>query len=404
MFGDFCVEIGVANIRVYEERELAGQQETVKERAGLEERRGRLNTQLEFEMSRDTLKSFKRWQQEMADNERELAVLREDEDALVKDIAKVEAGIEAKRASTEKFRAVSADMAEEIDEMKKKLSGRNKEINDLRKKINSVEAKLLDRKLERHAVLKNAKLELIELPMLRGTMDDISDEEHVVTGTQGGGATQSATAEVSIGGTQAHTESLNTVSTGDQADMFEKEARIKINYKKLETDYLNLEGSDEIDRTENKILARINELREMLNHFAAPSMRVDEKLDTVTEMWERTTDEFDRARQTAKKARNAFLKIKEERYKRFMKCFEHINSRIDDIYKALCMNQGAQASLVLENAEEPYTEGKRTTDSVEALWSYRLTFFRNSVQSLTFRLRKVWLKIRKLRRNGKRET
>lgn len=363
----------MANIRVYEERELAGQQETVKERAGLEERRGRLNTQLEFEMSRDTLKSFKRWQKEVADNEKELAVLRQDEDALVKDIAKVEAAIEAKRASTDKFRAVSADMAEEIDEMKKKLSGRNKEINDLRKKINSVEAKLLDRKLERHAVLKNAKLELIELPMLRGSMDDISDEEHVVTGSHA----QSATAEVSIGGTQAHTDSLNTASTGDQAHMFEKEARIKINYKRLDTDFLNLEGSEEVDRTENKVLARINELREMLNHFAAPSMRVDEKLDTVTEMWERTTDEFDRARQTAKKARNAFLKVKEERYKRFMKCFEHINSRIDDIYKALCMNQGAQASLVLENAEEPYTEGRRLTGSLRK----SCTVLRNSLQS-----------------------
>lgn len=265
----------MANIRVYEERELAGQQETVKERAALEERRGRLNTQLEFEMSRDTLKSFKRWQKEMADNERELGVLRMEEDALVKDIAKVEEQIEAKRASTEKFRAVSADMAEEIDEMKKKLSGRNKEINDMRKKINSVEAKLLDRKLERHAILKNSKLELIELPMLRGTMDDISDEDHVTS--QATVQPASATAEVSIGGTQAHTESLNTVSTGDQNDMFEKEARIKINYKKLDTDYLNIEASEEVDKTESKILARINELREMLNHFAAPSMRVDEK-------------------------------------------------------------------------------------------------------------------------------
>ena len=78
----------------------------------------------------------------------------------------------------------------------------------------------------------------------------------------------------------------------------------------------------------------------------------------MTEMWEKTTDEFDRARQAAKKARNSFLKVKEERYKRFMKCFDHINTRIDDIYKALCMNQGAQASLVLENVEEPYMEGK----------------------------------------------
>lgn len=74
-------------------------------------------------------------------------------------------------------------------------------------------------------------------------------------------------------------------------------------------------------------------------------------------MWESTTAEFDKARMLAKKARSAYMKIKQERYERFMKCFEHINSRIDDIYKSLCMNPGAQASLVLENVEDPYLDG-----------------------------------------------
>ena len=77
----------------------------------------------------------------------------------------------------------------------------------------------------------------------------------------------------------------------------------------------------------------------------------------MTEMWESTTAEFDKARMLAKKARSAYMKIKQERYERFMKCFEHINSRIDDIYKSLCMNPGAQASLVLENVEDPYLDG-----------------------------------------------
>ena len=75
-------------------------------------------------------------------------------------------------------------------------------------------------------------------------------------------------------------------------------------------------------------------------------------------MWESTTAEFDKARMTAKKARAAYTKIKQERYERFMKCFEYINARIDDIYKAVCMNPGAQASLVLENVEDPYLDGK----------------------------------------------
>lgn len=55
IFRDFCREIGVDNIRVYEEREIAGQQQRVKERMVFEEKKTRLKTQLEFEKSRDTL-------------------------------------------------------------------------------------------------------------------------------------------------------------------------------------------------------------------------------------------------------------------------------------------------------------------------------------------------------------
>lgn len=55
VFGEFCREIGVDNIRVYEEREIAGQVEQAKRRMVLEEKKTRLTTQLEFEKSRDTL-------------------------------------------------------------------------------------------------------------------------------------------------------------------------------------------------------------------------------------------------------------------------------------------------------------------------------------------------------------
>ena len=51
------------------------------------------------------------------------------------------------------------------------------------------------------------------------------------------------------------------------------------------------------------------------------------------------------------------MKVKQERYDRYNSCFEHISNKIDEIYKSLCMNQGAQASLVLENAEEPFLDG-----------------------------------------------
>lgn len=155
---------------------------------------------------------------------------------IFKIIKEIEEKIETKKSETEKFRAVSEDIGTEIDEMKKRLSAKNKEINDFRKKINSIEAKLLDKKLERHSILKNAKIELIDLPMLRGSMNDISDEEHMPTQTQ---KPQDDTINSNTT-SNMNTESLNTVSTNEQQDMFEREARIKINYKQLDTDFLNV--------------------------------------------------------------------------------------------------------------------------------------------------------------------
>jgi structural maintenance of chromosome 1 len=54
LFKDFCKKAKIQNIRVYEERELAGQQERLKERMHFEELKTQLNTRLEFEKSRDT--------------------------------------------------------------------------------------------------------------------------------------------------------------------------------------------------------------------------------------------------------------------------------------------------------------------------------------------------------------
>ncbi len=240
IFGDFCREINVDNIRVYEERELAGQQEHVKERMLFEEKKTRLITQLEFEKSRDTLKSYQKWQREMEECNKELNKLKQEEETLVQSIKQIEEQIEAKKSETEKYRNVADEIENEMNELKKKMSIRNKEINDFRKKINSIEARLLDKRLERHAILKNAKIELIELPMLRGSMNDINEEDPN-TQTQ---RTNSEDASTGISNTTGtNIDSLNTVSTADQAIMFEKEAHIKINYKQLDTDFLNVSYS-----------------------------------------------------------------------------------------------------------------------------------------------------------------
>lgn len=57
------------------------------------------------------------------------------------------------------------------------------------------------------------------------------------------------------------------------------------------------------------------------------------RLDGVKERFQETSEEFENARRRAKKAKQVFEKIRKERYDRFMHCFDHVATRIDDIYK-----------------------------------------------------------------------
>merc|ERR1711978_697082 len=54
VFKDFCRNIGVSNIRQYEERELKTQQERAKKKLEFENQINRITTQLEYEQKRET--------------------------------------------------------------------------------------------------------------------------------------------------------------------------------------------------------------------------------------------------------------------------------------------------------------------------------------------------------------
>lgn len=132
-------------------------------------------------------------------------------------------------------KAKSAEIENEVNELKKKLAVHNKETNDARKRITAIETSLLDKKLERHGILKAAKIDLVKLPMIVGSMDDITDDDSQVPMTQ-----QPSASDTTASSSMPHTESLNTQSSADQSVLFQKEARIKIDYRKLESEYMHV--------------------------------------------------------------------------------------------------------------------------------------------------------------------
>lgn len=72
------------------------------------------------------------------------------------------------------------------------------------------------------------------------------------------------------------------------------------------------------------------ETRITVTLFVSQAMQ---KLDLAREKLHETNEEFEKARVKTKKAKQAFERVKKERFDLFMSCFEHVSNEIDGIYK-----------------------------------------------------------------------
>uniref|UniRef100_A0A671LS00 Structural maintenance of chromosomes protein 1A n=1 Tax=Sinocyclocheilus anshuiensis TaxID=1608454 RepID=A0A671LS00_9TELE len=279
VFVEFCKEIGVRNIREFEEEKVKRQNEIAKKRLEFETQKTRLAIQLDYE--KNQLKEDKEkvimWEQTVKKDENEIERLK-----------------------------------------KEKRLCLSRELTQLQKEVTAIETKLEQKRSDRHNLLQACKMQDIRLPLRSGTMDDISQEE-------------------------------KTSST-----VLAKEALIEIDYSSLSEDLKVHQFTEEIKAEMNTLIQRLNEQQSILQRISAPNMKAMEKLESVRDKFQETSDA---ARKRAKKAKQAFEQIKKERFDRFNACFESVATNIDEIYKALSRNSSAQAFLGPENPEEPYLDG-----------------------------------------------
>ncbi|XP_052741617.1 structural maintenance of chromosomes protein 1A isoform X3 [Bicyclus anynana] len=326
VFRGFCRDIGVANIRQYEERELRAQQERAKKRMEFEAQIDRIASNLEFERSRDTQKNVTRWERTVQDGEDELEVSRQAEAKQRQDIDRELRRADALKAERTASRAAQDKAEEAVSAARKEVTSIQKDIQSIQKQIASIESRIESRRSDRHNVLRQCKIDDIAIPLLEGSLDDTTEGE-------------------------SETSSLSS------AALHRRDSRIRVDYRSLSDALKELEEADEIKRKADKLQKAINTLQNTVDKIQAPNMRAMQKLNEVREKVNATNEAFVAARKRAHKAKLAFEKVKKERHDKFVDCFEHVSNEIDAIYKALAMNQSAQAFLGPENPEEPYLDG-----------------------------------------------
>lgn len=326
VFRGFCRDIGVANIRQYEERELRAQQERAKRRMEFDAHIDRITSNLEFERSRDTQKNVTRWERCVQDAEDELEGGRQAEAKQRQDIDADLRRADALKADRAAARARQDQADELVNKARKDLTSIQKEIQTVQKQIASIESRIESKRSDRHNILRQCKIDDIIIPLLEGNLEDTAEGE----------------------------SEQSSMSTTQQ---YRKESRIRVDYSSLSENLKELEEPDEIKRKADKLQKHINSLQNTVDKIQAPNMRAMQKLNEVREKVNATNEAFVAARKRAHKAKLAFEKVKKERHDKFIECFEHVANEIDAIYKALAMNQSAQAFLGPENPEEPYLDG-----------------------------------------------
>uniref|UniRef100_A0A8C2YZQ6 Structural maintenance of chromosomes protein n=1 Tax=Cyclopterus lumpus TaxID=8103 RepID=A0A8C2YZQ6_CYCLU len=325
VFIEFCKEIGVRNIREFEEEKVKRQNEIAKKRLEFETQKTRLGIQVDYEKNqlKEDQEKVMMWEQTVKKDEAEIERLKKEEHRHMKIIDETMAQLQDLKNQHLTKKSEVNDKNHDMEEIRKKLGGANKSLTQLQKEVTAIETKLEQKRSDRHNLLQACKMQDIRLPLRSGTMDDIS---------------------------QGETEESSSQRTS--STVLAKEALIEIDYGNLSEDL-----KEEIKAETNTLQQRLNEQQSILQRISAPNMKAMEKLESVRDKFQETSDEFEAARKRAKKAKQAFEQIKKERFDRFNNCFESVATNIDEIYKALSRNSSAQAFLGPENPEEPYLDG-----------------------------------------------
>ena len=278
-------------------------------------------------MSKDTNRNVERWEREVQDAEDALEMCKKLETQQKKDIEKDKERIENMKDEKNKKKSLVDQMEEETAKARRDVQTAAKELANVNMQISTTENKIETLKNKRHNLLMQCKMDAIEIPMSSGNMDDI---------------------------VQQSSEGSESTST---SQVQERASRIKIDYHSLPRNHRDINDADQAKKTGDGLAKELQNKLDVLEKIQAPNLKAMQKLNQVTEKIQTTNEEFEAARKKAKKAKQSFEKVKNERINLFTNCCNHISDAIDGIYKALARNDAAQAYLGPDNPEEPYLDG-----------------------------------------------
>lgn len=322
VYGDFCEKHDYVNgIEDYESLHGSTLRARAKERAQFSKAIDTLTNKLNFEKERltETENRETSLKTELIKFEEDMHQVIIDKQDYEKTIDHLEAELQLLQMEESEHNTKLSSMMKETKSLESNVNETNSELSNISKQITTMEEAMLKVDIERVNILKNCKIETINLPLKDGLLDSIP--------------------------------------MGENADLLIQ------NVYDIEVDYSLLSGRLQESfniKIEAELKAKLEQIIEDLEQLT-PNAKAVQRLKEVETKLKSFDKDFTKVRQKENKAVEKFNELKEKRYELFTEAFNHISGQIDFIYKELTKSAasplGGSAYLTLEDEDEPYNAG-----------------------------------------------
>ena len=173
-FADFCAELGVENIRQYEERQNKESQEMENRRLQLKNEENNILSRLQYEKSKDTKETVSRWKRAVEEETENLEKARDAEKREMKAIEEEMNKVDELKNEKISKKQECDGVEDEITEEKRALANVQKDITAAQKGLMAIECRIDSKKADRHAVLLSCKMECVDIPLISGNFDAVA--------------------------------------------------------------------------------------------------------------------------------------------------------------------------------------------------------------------------------------
>ena len=363
IYAEFSKRVGIKNIREHEEERETRRKKQAEAKAEFASQRARVVELLDYEKSRDNDSAIKRNEKDIKKCEKEIETLETELEKLNQSTAEMKTQL--KELDGELKRA--KDDARSVERELQSLKELNAEANDERERfsrlINAKNNHLDALRGSRLDVLKNASMELLEIPRAAQL-------------AAGSGSTKkkkksSSRKRKTAGDADDEEEEDEEVENDDDAmdvdaprSEYDTDENYAVDYSDLKPELRLAIDQAQRDRLDGEMRDECNERAATLEKLE-PNMKALEQYDQILEKEKQQAVEIDNAREKLSACQITFREIAETRGARFRGAFEHVEKRISETYRELTKGSahptGGQAFLTLENYDEPFLGGVNFT-------------------------------------------